>query len=144
MKQTWQMHMHLEAISMKVFLNPGHSPNGNPDPGAVNGGLNLRECDIAKEITDLVEQYQIYPLKIGYDRYSAQYLVQEMKTYGFHMDDCWQGENMTPVIKETEQTTPEGTPEPTGVDYGKLEEIINKGVETKVSGILKLISDLEK
>lgn len=22
---------------MKVFLNPGHAPNGNPDPGAVNG-----------------------------------------------------------------------------------------------------------
>lgn len=44
---------------MKVFLNPGHSPNGVPDPGAVNDGLNLRECDIAKEITDLVEHYLI-------------------------------------------------------------------------------------
>ncbi len=44
---------------MKVFLNPGHSPNGVPDPGAVNDGLNLRECDIAKEITDLVEHYLV-------------------------------------------------------------------------------------
>ncbi len=42
---------------MKIFLNPGHSPDGNPDPGAVNYGLNLRECDIAKTITDLVEGY---------------------------------------------------------------------------------------
>jgi N-acetylmuramoyl-L-alanine amidase len=42
---------------MKVFLNPGHSPDGNPDPGAVNYGLNLRECDIAKTITDRVAGY---------------------------------------------------------------------------------------
>lgn len=64
--------------------------------------------DCKKFFTDLVEQYQIYPLKIGYDRYSAQYLVQEMKMYGFHMDDCWQGENMTPVIKETEGSVKDG------------------------------------
>lgn len=42
---------------MKIFLNPGHAPNGNPDPGAVNSALDLRECDIAKTIADLVEGY---------------------------------------------------------------------------------------
>ena len=51
---------------------------------------------------NLVEQFQIYPLKVGYDRYTAQYLVQDMKQYGFHMDDVWQGYNLTPVIRETE------------------------------------------
>lgn len=50
----------------------------------------------------LVEQYQIYPLKVGYDRYTAQYLVQDMAQYGFHMDDVFQGFNLTPVIRETE------------------------------------------
>ena len=50
----------------------------------------------------LVEQYQIYPLQVGYDRYTAQYLVQDMKQYGFHMDDVFQGFNLTPVIRETE------------------------------------------
>ena len=50
----------------------------------------------------LVEQYQIYPLQVGYDRYSAQYLVQDMERYGFHMDDVYQGENLYPVILETE------------------------------------------
>ena len=64
--------------------------------------------DCMKFFTDLVEKYQIYPLKIGYDRYSAQYLVQDMKSYGFHMDDCWQGENMTPVIKEAEGSVKDG------------------------------------
>lgn len=45
----------------------------------------------------LIEQYQIYPLFVGYDRYSAQYLVQEMQTYGFHMDSVYQGYNLTGV-----------------------------------------------
>ena len=58
--------------------------------------------------TNLVEQYQIYPLQIGYDRYSAQYLVQDMKQYGFHMDDVYQGENLTPVIQEFEGTIKDG------------------------------------
>lgn len=48
----------------------------------------------------LVEKYEILPLQVGYDRYSAQYLVQQMEQYGFHMDDVYQGENLTPVIHE--------------------------------------------
>ena len=50
----------------------------------------------------LVEQYEIYPLKVGYDRYSAAYLVQQMDAYGFHMDDVFQGYNLHPVIQEME------------------------------------------
>lgn len=48
----------------------------------------------------LVEEYEILPLQVGYDRYSAQYLIQQMAQYGFHMDDVFQGENLTPVIHE--------------------------------------------
>ena len=40
---------------MNVFLNPGHAPNGNPDPGAC--GCGLRECDVAKNVIDLVADY---------------------------------------------------------------------------------------
>lgn len=50
----------------------------------------------------LVEEYQIYPLVTGYDRYSAQYLIQDMSAYGFVMDDVFQGENLYPVIQEAE------------------------------------------
>ena len=51
----------------------------------------------------LLTEEKIYPLKVGYDRYSSQYLVQEMKDiYSFHMDDVYQGFNLTPVIRETE------------------------------------------
>ena len=48
----------------------------------------------------LVEEFEILPLKVGYDRYSAQYLVQDMSAYGFQMDDVFQGENLYPVIQE--------------------------------------------
>lgn len=40
---------------MRVFLNPGHAPNGNPDPGAC--GYGLRECDVARNVADLVAGY---------------------------------------------------------------------------------------
>ena len=50
----------------------------------------------------LLTRYKIYPLKIGYDRYSAQYLVQDLKAAGFHCDDVFQGENLYGVIQETQ------------------------------------------
>ena len=56
----------------------------------------------------LVEEFEILPLQIGYDRYSAQYLVQEMEAYGFHMDDVYQGENLYPVIQEMQGLLEDG------------------------------------
>ena len=50
---------------------------------------------------ELVERYEIFSLKIGYDRYSAQYLIQDMSNYGFHVDDVYQGEQLYGVIQET-------------------------------------------
>lgn len=42
---------------MKVFLNPGHAPNGNSDPGAVNEETGLRECDVALAVAKSAESY---------------------------------------------------------------------------------------
>lgn len=56
----------------------------------------------------LIEQYEIYPLKVGYDRYNSQYLTQAMQNYGIHMDDVFQGENLSPVIDETEGLIKDG------------------------------------
>lgn len=44
---------------MKVFVNPGHAPNGNPDPGAVNEKTGLRESDIAAAVGNAAAQYLI-------------------------------------------------------------------------------------
>ena len=56
----------------------------------------------------LVEEYQIYPLQTGYDRYSTQYLVKDMERYGFHMDDVYQGENLYGVMQETQGLLEDG------------------------------------
>ena len=64
--------------------------------------------DCYRWFTDLVEKHKILPLKVGYDRYSAQYLVQDMQTYGFHMDDIFQGENLYGVIQETQGLLEDG------------------------------------
>lgn len=64
--------------------------------------------DVYNWFISLIEKHGIYILKVGYDRYSAQYLVNDMKNYGFHMDDVWQGENLTPVIREFEGIIKDG------------------------------------
>lgn len=56
----------------------------------------------------LMNEYGIRVLKIGYDRYSAQYLIDDLKNYGFHTDDVHQGENLTPVIREFEGIIKDG------------------------------------
>ena len=60
--------------------------------------VDYRDC--FNYLTELVEQYRIYPLVVGYDRYSAQYLVQDLNTYGFKTDDVFQGENLWGVLQE--------------------------------------------
>lgn len=66
-------------------------------------GSNLIDySDVFNWFKELVEKYEIYPLQVGYDRYSATYLVNQMENYGFHMDDVFQGYNLHPVIQEVE------------------------------------------
>jgi phage terminase large subunit-like protein len=53
-------------------------------------------------LVELVEKYEILPLQVGYDRYSAQYLVQDLERYGFRMDSVYQGDNLHGVLQEME------------------------------------------
>lgn len=64
--------------------------------------------DVFSWCRELIEKYKIYPLQVGYDRYSSQYLINDMTQYGFHCDDVYQGENLTPVIRETEGLLKDG------------------------------------
>ncbi len=64
--------------------------------------------DVYKWFVMLLEDYEIRTLKIGYDRYSAQYLINDLSGYGFHTDDVYQGENLTPVIREFEGIIKDG------------------------------------
>ena len=47
------------------------------------------------ETANAVERYDVSELE-------SELLVEQMKAYGFHMDDVNQGYNLTPVITETE------------------------------------------
>ena len=58
--------------------------------------------------TSLLSEYELYPLKVGYDRYSAQYLVKDMQNAGFQMDDVYQGDNLWPVLQEMEGLIKDG------------------------------------
>ena len=64
--------------------------------------------DVYDWFRELIEQYEIYPLKVGYDQYSASYLVQQMDSYGFHTDSVFQGFNLHPVITEFEGLLKDG------------------------------------
>ena len=57
---------------------------------------------------NLISQHELYPLKVGYDRYSAQYLVKDLEAAGFQMDDVYQGDNLWPVLQEMEGLIKDG------------------------------------
>lgn len=64
--------------------------------------------DVYNWFVSLVTEYELYILQIGYDRYSAKYLIDQLEGAGFHTDDVFQGENLTPVIREFEGIIKDG------------------------------------
>ena len=64
--------------------------------------------DCYKWITNLIEELEILPLMIGYDRYSAQYLIQDLERYGARTDDVYQGDNLWGVLQEVEGLMKDG------------------------------------
>ena len=62
--------------------------------------IDYRDC--YNWIIRLIEEYEILPLMIGYDRYSAQYLIQDLEKYGARTDSVHQGENLYGVLQEME------------------------------------------
>ncbi len=64
--------------------------------------------EVYEWLVSAVRDYELLPLCVGYDRYSAQYLIQDLEAYGFKTDDVHQGYNLTPVIFELEGLIKEG------------------------------------
>ncbi|MEN6566789.1 MAG: N-acetylmuramoyl-L-alanine amidase [Veillonellales bacterium] len=68
---------------MKIFINPGHAPNGEPDPGACNMDTGLRESDVTAAISEkVVEQLQT----AGYE---VQTLQSDSLTEVVNSANCW-------------------------------------------------------
>lgn len=99
---------------------------------AISGENQVDYKDVYHWFVDLVKKYKIRPLKIGYDRYSAGYLVEEMKMAGFHMDDVYQGTNLTPILHKFEGDLKDGV-----YDFGEntllATHLLNVAVEINMN-----------
>lgn len=89
-----------DGVPYKAYIARGFlTPSGE-------NFVDYHDCE--QWFHDLIEKYKIYPLKLGYDRYSANYLIQSLASYGYQVDDVYQGENLTPVINEVDGMVRDG------------------------------------
>ena len=90
-----------EGVPYRLYVSQGLiQPSGD-------NYVQYEDCH--KWFMQLLREYKIYVLKVGYDRYTAQYLVQQMARDGFHMDDVFQGDNLSPVLHEADGLLRDGT-----------------------------------
>ena len=89
-----------DGVPYRIYIERGLlEPSGD-------NFVDYRDC--FNWFVELVERYEVLPLVTGYDRYSAQYLVQSMKNYGFKCDDVYQGDNLWGVMQEVEGLMKDG------------------------------------
>ena len=74
----------------------------------ISGENTVDYHDVHAWFNMLERDYEILPLKVGYDRYSAAYLVQEMEQDGFSMESVSQGSNLTGVLIDMEGMIKDG------------------------------------
>jgi len=74
----------------------------------VSGENTVDYHDVHEWFRTLERDYEILPLKVGYDRYSAAYLVQDMQADGFDMESVSQGSNLTGVLIDMEGMIKDG------------------------------------
>lgn len=68
--------------------------------------VDYHDCE--RYLQSLVEEYEILPLCVGYDRFSASYLISALKDYGFNCDDVYQGTNLYPMTQQVEGLLKDG------------------------------------
>ena len=90
-----------EGVPYNIFKEQGYL--------TISGEHQVNYKDVFAWFVRLIKEYKIRPLKVGYDRYCAGYLVEEMKEAGFHMDDVYQGTNLTPILNTFEGDLKDGT-----------------------------------
>jgi N-acetylmuramoyl-L-alanine amidase len=135
---------------MKIFINPGHAPNGIPDAGADNKITGLRECDVALLISNKVADY----LKaVGYEvmvlqSNSLSEVVNASNAWGadlfvsIHCNSFWDWS-----VKGTESWYNDGSLNGkklascihnqiiNSIDYNDGKKIVNRGVKNAIPGI---------
>jgi phage terminase large subunit-like protein len=74
----------------------------------ISGENTVDYHDVRNWFRMLEREFEILPLKVGYDRYSAAYLVQDMQADGFDMESVSQGSNLTGVLIDMEGMIKDG------------------------------------
>ena len=74
----------------------------------ISGENTVDYHDVHAWFNMLERDYEILPLVVGYDRYSAAYLVQDMQADGFRMESVSQGSNLTGVLIDMEGMIKDG------------------------------------
>ena len=75
---------------------------------SLSGEEFINNDDVLRWFMSLVKTYKIYPLIVGYDRWSAQELVQKLNQKSFHTDSVTQGFNLSGVADILEGMLREG------------------------------------
>ena len=74
----------------------------------ISGENTVDYHDVHEWFRRLERDFEILPLKVGYDRYTAAYLVQDMEADGFTMESVSQGSNLTGVLIDMEGMIKDG------------------------------------
>ena len=90
-KNRLQDLIELDKVPYGIYVKQGYI--------TLSGENYVDYKDVKAWFDMLRKEYKIMPVRIGYDRYSAQYLVDEMSQKGYNMDDVYQGWNMAPEIR---------------------------------------------
>ena len=75
---------------------------------SLSGEEFINNDDVVLWFMSLVKEYKIFPLQIGYDRWSAQDMVQKLQGRSFHLDSVTQGFNLSTVEDTVEGMLREG------------------------------------
>lgn len=74
----------------------------------VSGENTVDYRDVTAWFEMLERKYEILPIKVGFDRYSANYWVAEMEGLGYSLESVSQGSNLTGVLIDMEGMIKDG------------------------------------
>ena len=89
-----------DGIPYEIYIKKGFL--------SLSGEEFINNDDVLLWCMDLVKTWKIYPLMIGYDRWSAQDLVAKLEKKHFHTDSVTQGFNLSSVSDTFEGLLREG------------------------------------
>ena len=74
----------------------------------LSGENDVDYHDVTAWFNEKLRKYEIIPLHIGYDRWSAPYWVQEMEANAYQLESVTQGPNLTGVLYKMEAMIKDG------------------------------------